>query len=78
MDHARKASCRLVLFALHASQAQATIIVHVALGQILQSDRTWGHGGVVVYPLALLGQEVEKILVPVQPSSSHTSMLTQQ
>lgn len=70
-NHACKASCRLVSFALYTSQAQATATVHVALGQIFQRDRTRGYSGAVVSPPAPLGQGVEKTLVLLQPSSSH-------
>lgn len=77
-DHACKAFCRLVLFSLLICQAQATAAVHMALEQIFQRNRTWGHSAAVPSCPALQGQGMEKILMPLQPPAFHTSILIQQ
>lgn len=77
-DHACKAFCRLVLFSLLTHHAQATAVVHMALEQIFQRNSTWGHSAVVPPSPALQGQGTEKILMPLQPSASHSSILIQQ
>lgn len=77
-DHACTAFCRFVLFSLLTHQAQATAVVHMALEQIFQRNRTWGHGTTAPSSPALQGQGMKKTLMPLQPSASHTSILIQQ
>lgn len=76
-DHVCTAFCRFVLFSLLIHQAQAAAVVHMALEQIFQRNRTWGHSTTAPSSPALQGQGMKKTLMPLQPSASHSSILIQ-